>query len=93
MYYILYHCIDSVDMHNIKCIILCLQCIDCIDIKYKTVQIAFHFNILFKSQSHPPNTHPLCTFLHYVPFYSKTVHTDFTTPLPLKNGIKKYKMI
>ena len=65
----------------------------------KTVQIAFHFNILFKSQSHPPDTHPLCTFLHYVPFYSKTVHTDFTTPLPLKNvhrqkmGIKKYKMI
>ena len=65
----------------------------------KTVQIAFHFNVLFKSQSHPPDTHPLCTFLHYVPFYSKTVHTDFTTPLPLKNvhrqkmGIKKYKMI
>ena len=65
----------------------------------KTVQIAFHFNILFKSQSHPPDTHPLCMFLHYVPFYRKTVHTNFTTPLPLKNihrqkmGIKIYKMI
>ena len=67
--------------------------------KIKTVLIAFHFNILFKSQSHPPDTHPLCMFLHYVPFYSKTVCTDFTTPLPLKNvhrqkmDIKKYKMI
>ena len=35
----------------------------------KTVQIAFHFNILFKSQSHPPDT------THYLPFYTMYLFT------------------
>ena len=58
----------------------------------KTVQIAFHFNILFKSQSHPPNTHPLCTFLHYVPFYAQTTFSPLSPSCVQQPPYKQLKM-